>query len=255
MQRCSRAAIRPPTSQFQDARSMEHSHSHSHPHAHSITLSYSNSIRPTLTVHSHFQIKTRQAHTLVSSLPCPTNFIQSVRSMFPPQAITATWRIGLPAASASAQMRPKRGDMSAARATAPAGSTTCLRWTAVSQAACEICGSVTERTSGSTHCRASGHVSSPSGCVRMASAMVCSSASAVDGSTTRAPIAKASPSLFPSGSAAKTRKAGLSERQASEIPEISPPPLVGTTTASRCGHCSISSSPMVPCPAITAGSS
>ena len=38
-------------------------------------------------------------------------------------------------------------------------------------------------------------------------------------------------------------------------PEMRPPPPTGTTTTSRSGTCSISSSPMVPWPAMTGGSS
>ena len=39
------------------------------------------------------------------------------------------------------------------------------------------------------------------------------------------------------------------------IPEIRPPPPTGTTTTSRSSACSIISRPMVPCPAMIAGSS
>ena len=42
---------------------------------------------------------------------------------------------------------------------------------------------------------------------------------------------------------------------AQATPAINPPPPTGTTTASSCGHCSSNSSPMVPCPAMTAMSS
>ena len=41
----------------------------------------------------------------------------------------------------------------------------------------------------------------------------------------------------------------------SEIPEMIPPPPMGTTTALRSSTCSTSSRPMVPCPAMTASSS
>jgi hypothetical protein len=48
---------------------------------------------------------------------------------------------------------------------------------------------------------------------------------------------------------------GFTALIASAIPEASPPPPIGMTTVSRSGTCSSSSSPIVPCPAITSSSS
>ena len=44
---------------------------------------------------------------------------------------------------------------------------------------------------------------------------------------------------------------GFSSLSATEMPEINPPPPMGTMTRSMYGFCSNSSRPMVPCPAIT----
>ena len=57
-----------------------------------------------------------------------------------------------------------------------------------------------------------------------------------------------------STSAANTRVSGRSARTAVAIPHESPPPPKGTTTARTSGRSSTISSPMVPLPAITAGS-
>ena len=46
---------------------------------------------------------------------------------------------------------------------------------------------------------------------------------------------------------------GLVSLSAQAMPEMSPPPPMGTTTTSRYGHCSSSSRPMVPWPAMTCG--
>ena len=51
------------------------------------------------------------------------------------------------------------------------------------------------------------------------------------------------------------RTSGLSARSAIAIPAASPPPPIGTTTVPSSGSCSTSSSPIVPCPAITRSSS
>ena len=48
---------------------------------------------------------------------------------------------------------------------------------------------------------------------------------------------------------------GFSDLAATAIPEISPPPPIGTTSVSSCGTEASISSAMVPCPAMTCGSS
>jgi hypothetical protein len=51
------------------------------------------------------------------------------------------------------------------------------------------------------------------------------------------------------------RTPGRTARSASEIPDASPPPPIGITNVVASGTCSASSRPIVPCPAITSGSS
>ena len=51
------------------------------------------------------------------------------------------------------------------------------------------------------------------------------------------------------------RTSGVSARRAIAIPAASPPPPIGTITVPPSGSCSASSSPIVPCPAITRSSS
>ena len=78
----------------------------------------------------------------------------------------------------------------------------------------------------------------------------------VDGSGSSLPLAKlraASSAL--AGSAASTRMPGRSAFAAIAVPDISPPPPQGATTASRSGSASKSSSVAVACPAITCASS
>ena len=57
------------------------------------------------------------------------------------------------------------------------------------------------------------------------------------------------------GSTATIRMSGRSAFVATQTPASSPVPPVGTTIASTSGACSSTSSAIVPCPAITRGSS
>ena len=63
----------------------------------------------------------------------------------------------------------------------------------------------------------------------------------------------------PSGSTGRTSIPGASASSASAMPEVSPPPPQGTSTSASATPCSAAccaiSSPNVPCPAITSGSS
>ena len=53
------------------------------------------------------------------------------------------------------------------------------------------------------------------------------------------------------GSAAITTHSFRIPFTAAAMPDIIPPPLMGTITTSRSGTCSMNSSPMVPCPQMT----
>ncbi len=61
-------------------------------------------------------------------------------------------------------------------------------------------------------------------------------------------------SSAPAGSPARTAVPGFSPLAARAVPESSPPPPTGATTASRSGIFSISSRQAVPWPAIMRGS-
>ena len=63
------------------------------------------------------------------------------------------------------------------------------------------------------------------------------------------------PSVRRSASTPITRAPGSRARIATATPAASPPPPTGTTTVAVCGACSAISSPIVPWPAITSGSS
>ena len=76
------------------------------------------------------------------------------------------------------------------------------------------------------------------------------------GHATRWPLRNESrASAASSGSTPITRAPGHSARMAAEIPEMRPPPPTGTTTRPASGRSAAISRPMVPWPAITAGSS
>ena len=69
-------------------------------------------------------------------------------------------------------------------------------------------------------------------------------------------IVKPGPSgSVPAACTPTIRTPGRTARRASAIPEASPPPPIGITTVPASGTCSASSSPIVPCPAMTRGSS
>ena len=105
-----------------------------------------------------------------------------------------------------------------------------------------------------TSARICANVSAPTCSTRSASAIVRWTCAA--GQATRSPRRNESrASAASSGSTPTTVASGRQARMAAAMPEISPPPLTGTTTRSACGQSSAISSPIVPCPAITLRSS
>ncbi|WVZ26705.1 hypothetical protein V8G54_005249 [Vigna mungo] len=136
----------------------------------------------------------------------------------------------------------KVSDRTAARPIAPLGSTTTLRTSKHSFIALIISLSSTVIMS-STRSRTTGHVISPRN-ARRPSAIV-----SVSGNLIILPAALDwAASSAPLGSAAKIRIAGLTDLAANAIPDIKPPPLMGTTSVSICGACSRISRDMVPWP-------
>mmetsp|Transcript_3167 Transcript_3167/g.8767 ORF Transcript_3167/g.8767 Transcript_3167/m.8767 type:complete len:202 (-) Transcript_3167:631-1236(-) len=139
----------------------------------------------------------------------------------------------------------------AARPTAPLGSTTSFARVNSSRIASTISSSVTVTTA-STSSRTTGHVLLPK--------RPCSPSATVAGrghGTSRPAVfdaAVSAASFTPTGSAAMTRSPERRALATVAMPEIMPPPLMGTTMASSCGTCCRNSSAMVPWPAITRGS-
>ncbi len=141
----------------------------------------------------------------------------------------------------------------AAVAAAPPGSATSRTSSASRLMAWRISPSVTV-TMPLTYSWIWANVSSPSCSIRSASAIVRCVCSA--GQATRSP--RCSESLAwaaSSGSTPTIAASGHLARIAAAMPEISPPPLTGTTTRSTSGRSSAISSPIVPWPAITCRSS
>ncbi len=139
---------------------------------------------------------------------------------------------------------------SAAAPTAPAPSTTSLARSSRNTIASAISSSVTATTS-STQRSISDSVSSPGRLTAIPSAMV------------RADwTATGFPSLSDSRTGAQleawtpiTSIEARADFSAIATPLTSPPPPTGTITRARSSTCSSNSSPIVPCPAITSGSS
>ena len=141
-------------------------------------------------------------------------------------------------------------NIAAATATAPAPSAISLCCSINARIAVDISSSLTVTIS-STYLRQYSKVCSPGSFTAMPSAMVrtnpirsillCS----IEFSILGAPLA-CTPYIFTFGFKCLIAKA---------TPEISPPPPIGTITASSSGSCSSNSSPIVPCPAITSSSS
>ena len=180
--------------------------------------------------------------TMRPSLTRPRSMMRAMRltSMLPPPSRSTQV---LPS-------RPTRLLTSAARATAPAPSTTVFSISRRRRMALAISSSLTVTTS-STKRRASASVWRPTRRTAMPSAMV-----AAAGTVTRSPAWRAAriPGIS-SLCTPVTRTAGLSALRATATPPMSPPPPTGTMTASRSGTCSASSRAIVPCPAMTRGSS
>src|SRR5438105_956079 len=153
--------------------------------------------------------------------------IRSVASMFPPERRIAT--------GPSPGTLPAR---SAATPTAPAPSTTSFARSSRRTIAVEISSSETDTSALSVASRID-IVNSPGALTAIPSAIV-----------KPLPPGRQLAAWTPT-----TSTSGRTACSASEIPEQRPPPPMGTTTVATSGSWSASSSPSVPCPAITASSS
>ena len=138
----------------------------------------------------------------------------------------------------------------AATGAAPAPSATILPRSIRNRIACAISSSSTVTIS-SRYLLHSAKVNSPGFFTAMPSAIVL----AVSSETTCPASIEAFMPAAPAACTPITRTFGWSIFTAEATPEASPPPPIGTTMVSTSGRSSMISSPMVPCPAMTIGSS
>mmetsp|Transcript_11517 Transcript_11517/g.40711 ORF Transcript_11517/g.40711 Transcript_11517/m.40711 type:complete len:204 (-) Transcript_11517:97-708(-) len=149
-------------------------------------------------------------------------------------------------------------ERSAARQTAPAGSTTWRSSVRMNASAREISASSTVTTSRTWRATIGQAWCSPRSFVGMASATVSSvgaARSSASVQTQRRPSPSACASRLPRGSTATTCVRGDTANAAAAIPARRPPPDTGTRIKSKSPWSSHSSSPIVPWPEMTTGSS